>query len=65
MADEFNGEVVDLYIEHSFHTEFNKDCSECAKENDLIREYKDTHSNCCDGLITDDGRCSICKDGVK
>lgn len=41
MADEFNKEVEDLYLEHSQHRELMPDrCSECFKEDKELTEDK-------------------------
>jgi len=33
MSDEFKSEVEDLYLEHSFHKSYYRNCSTCYMEN--------------------------------
>jgi DnaJ-class molecular chaperone len=43
---EIETEIKDTYLEHSYHNEFNKDCSECFKEENADKERQEVCETC-------------------
>jgi hypothetical protein len=54
MSDLIETKVIDTYLEHPLHTEYDEQCSECFKERNHCLQcgrWSDGYSSCQDCII--------------